>query len=151
MGSSMIQSCMTEKFSGDGDSRVSCWLNSRILRAYFRKRVHSVVIGSLLKDFCIELLRRGKQDHVCALTVHPPPFQTSPGKVLSNGSSRSCLAHSTSSTGSSKPLQQHAKATAVPSPLDATSSWAMSLKISSRLRQGCIESRRCVWPCIDGV
>ena len=34
--------------------------NSRTLRAYFRERTHSVVVGSLLKDFRIEQLGKGK-------------------------------------------------------------------------------------------
>ena len=142
----MVQSCMTEKTSGDGKSRGPYWLNSRILRAYFRKRVHSVVVGRLRKDFQIGSLRVGKQDHVDALAVYPPSFQTSPGKTasLSNGGSSSCVVYNASNTGSSKPSQQHAKPMAVHLPLDTTSSRAISLKISPTLRQGYVEPRRCV-------
>ena len=90
-------------------------------------------------------LRGERQLNVAGeLTVHPSSPQIPSGKELSNGSSPSCTTHSASKTGSSKLLRQQAKATAVASPPEKTSSPAMSLKISSTLRQACIESRKCV-------
>jgi hypothetical protein len=89
---------------------------------------------------------RGKNNVVDALTVHPSSCQTSPGNNSSNGSSPSCIAHNASNTGSSNLLRQHASPTAVAFPLDATSSLAMNLTISSTLRQECIESGVRVWP-----
>ena len=83
---------------------------------------------------------------VCALTVNLRSFQTSPGKDLSNGRSLFCVFHSTSNPGSSKLLQQHAKATAVAFAFDPTSSYAISLRISSTLRHGCIDSGERVQP-----
>ena len=59
---------------------------------------------------------------VGSLTVYPSPSQISPGRDLSSGSNCSWVSHNASSTGSSKLLQQHAKETAVPPPLDVTSS-----------------------------
>ena len=50
-GSLMAQSCRTEKTSKDRMFKVQSPLSSRILRAYFRKRTHSSVVGDLLKDF----------------------------------------------------------------------------------------------------
>ena len=79
--------------------------------------------------------------------MYPPSFQTSPGKHLNNLNRSNCFAHNTSNTGSSRLLQQHARQAAVAFPLDSTSSQAMSLTISSTLRQRCIESKRCVWSC----
>ena len=79
-----------------------------------------------------------------ARSVHPPSFQTSGGKDLSNGSIPSWVSHNTSNTGSSKLLQQHASATAAALILDPTSWRTMSLMISSTLRQACIRSRRSV-------
>ena len=73
-GSLVVQSCMIEKTSGDGEFRVTRCLSTSILRAYFRKRVQSIVVGSLLKDFRTESLRRGKRDQVGALIVHLPSF-----------------------------------------------------------------------------
>ena len=49
----MVQSCMTENVSGDRESLSKKCLSSCILRAYFRKRAHSAVDGSLLKDYRI--------------------------------------------------------------------------------------------------
>ena len=83
--------------------------------------------------------------------MHPPSFQTSPGKDLSNGSSLSWVPHNTSNTGSSKLLRQHASATAVALVFDSMSLPAMSLTISSTLRQGCIGPRGCIQSCIDGL
>jgi hypothetical protein len=78
------------------------------------------------------------------LTVHVSPSQTSPGKDLSNGISRSCVSHNASSAGSSKLLQQRARAMVAACPVDAASLQAMSLRISSTLRHECIETKRCV-------
>ena len=76
----------------------------------------------------------------------PPPLQISLGKDLSNGRSRLWVSHSASNTGSSRLLQQHAKATEVPRPPDATSSQVIILTISSMWRQQCIGSKRHVGP-----
>ena len=143
-GSFMVQVCMTESVSGDTESEVKSCLSSRILRAYFRKRAHSIGVGSLLKDFRIKKLRKEKRHVSCALTLYLPSFQISLRSELSNVNSLSCVPHNVSSTGSSKLLQQHAKLTALPFPLDATSSWPITLTISSTLRQACIESGWCV-------
>ena len=75
-----------------------------------------------------------------------PSLQISPGKDLNNGSRNCWVSHNASNTGPSKLLQQHARATAVACPSSATSSQAMSLTISSKWRQGCIESRKHVEP-----
>jgi len=83
---------------------------------------------------------------VGALTLHLTPFQTSRGKVLSNGRSSAWVSHNVSDTGSSKLLRQQANETAVALALDAISSPAMSLTISSTLRQGCIGPGRRVQP-----
>ena len=139
-GSVMAQNCRTEKTSKDRTCAISpSSVSSRILRAYFRKRAHSSVVGDRLKDFQIKQLREEKRRVVGTLTVHSPSFQTSPGKDLSNGSSLSWVSHNTSNTGSSKLLRQHASATAAASVVDPTSSSAMSLTISSTLRQACID------------
>ena len=143
-GSSMAQSCMAEKTSGDGGAEAVGCVNSRILRAYFRKRAHSAVVGSLLKDCKVESSRKEKPYLVGVLTVHPQSLQTSLGRDLSNGANRSCVSHNVSNTGSSKILRQHARSTAASFSPDVISSQAMSLKISSTLRQGCIKSRRWV-------
>ena len=74
---------------------------------------------------------------VGALTM-PPPSQTSLGKDLSNGDRKLWVSHNTSNTGSSKLLRQHANATAAALAVDVTSSQAISLMISSTLRQACI-------------
>jgi hypothetical protein len=66
--------------------------------------------------------------------------QTSLGKDLSSGGSRSCVSHNVSSAGSSKLLQEHAKATAVAFASDPTSSHARSLRISSTWRHAYIDS-----------
>ena len=71
-------------------------------------------------------------------SFHSSGLKTSSGKDLNSGSSRVCDPHNASNTGSSNPLLQHASAAAVAPAFDATSSWAMSLTISSTLRQGCI-------------
>lgn len=133
----MARNCRTEKASEGGTPRA---LHSifRILRAYFRKRVHSIAVGSLLKDF---QNREGKTHVVGPLTMNPPPSQTSPGNDLNNGSNLFWVPHKASNTGSSRLLQQHANATDVAFPPDATSSPATSLTISSTQRQGCIGSR----------
>jgi len=137
---------MAERVSKDRVSGAQHPVSPRIFRAYFRKRAHSVVVGSLLKVFRIKSLKKERKGRVGGtLTMHPSSTQTSPGKDLSNGCSRFCSAHNASNAGSSKLLQQQAKATAVPFPPDPTSSQAMRLKISSTLRQGCIESRRRDW------
>ena len=81
-----------------------------------------------------------------ALTLYPPSLQTSPGKHLNSGVNRACVAHNASNAGSSRLLQQHAKETAAAFPPELTSSRAISLRISSTLRQGCIEARRFVRP-----
>jgi hypothetical protein len=88
---------------------------------------------------------------VGTLTLHLSPSQTSPGKDLSNGSSRACVSHNASNTGSSKLLQQHAKASVVARSPDATSSQTISLRISSTLRHGCIELKRRVNSHIGGA
>ena len=49
-----VQSCRAEKTSEDRVSRAPRNSSFRILRACFRKRVHSDVVGSLLKDFQTE-------------------------------------------------------------------------------------------------
>ena len=82
--------------------------------------------------------------------MHPPSFQTSPGKDLNNGSSNPWVCHNTSNTGSSRLLQQHAREASVALPPDATSSRAISLSTSSTQRQGCIKSVRCVEPGVGG-
>ena len=51
---------MAKKNSGDGDSGVTISLSTRILRAYFRKRAHSVIVGGFLEDFRIEPSKREK-------------------------------------------------------------------------------------------
>ena len=76
------------------------------------------------------IVKGTKKTHIVgALTLYPPSSQTSLGSDLSNGHSDSCFAHNASSTGSSKPLQQHARQAAVAFPPNATSSRAMSLTI----------------------
>ena len=87
---------------------------------------------------------------VCALTAGPPSFQTPPGKDFNNGSS-SWASHSVSNTGSSKALWQHANATAVALPPDVTSAQAISLTISSTLRQTCIRPSEFVELRVDGT
>ena len=135
----MAQNCRTEKTSKDSTPAISQnSLSSRILQAYFRKRAHSCVVRDRLKDFQIERLRKEKTRVIGTLTVHPSSFQTSPGKDLNNGSSLSWVSHNTSNTGFSKFLQQHASATAVALDFDSMSLPAMSLTISSTLRQACI-------------
>ena len=134
----VMQSCRTESTSEDKLFLGPYLSSSRILRAYFRKRAHSSVVGNLLKDFKTKRFEQCKTRVVDVLTVHLPPFQTSPGKDLSNGSSRPWVSHNVSNTGSSKLLQQHVSATAVALAFDATSSQAISLTISSTLRQACI-------------
>ena len=87
---------------------------------------------------------------VVALTVNTPGrLQTSLGKDASNGDSRFWVPHNVSNTGFSKPLRQRASATVVALDPDVTSSQAISLTISSMLRQGCIRARRRVQQCID--
>ena len=86
-GSLMMQSWMTEKTSGDGEFKVTRWSSIFILRAYFRKRTHSVVVGSLLKDFRTESSRKEKTHVVGALTACLSSSKTSLGKDMSNGSS----------------------------------------------------------------
>ena len=144
-GSPIAQSCRTEKTAEDRVFEVQHSLSSRILRAYFRKRAHSSVVGDCLKDFRTKQLREEKTRVIGTLTIHPSSFQTSPGKNLNNGSNLSWVPHNTSNTGSSKPWQQHASPTAVPLVFDSMSLLAMSLTISSTLRQGCIQL------CIDGL
>ena len=56
----IVRSWMAKKNSGDGDSGVTISLSTRILRAYFRKRAHSVIVGGLLEDFRIEPSKREK-------------------------------------------------------------------------------------------
>ena len=97
-----------------------------------------------MKDFSIKWLRGEKTRGVGTLTVYPPSFQTSAGKESSNGSSPPWVSYNASNTESSKPLQQHARATAVALAPDPTSLQTMSLRISSTLRQGCIGPRTCV-------
>jgi len=92
---------------------------------------------------------REKRHVVDALTLYPPSFQISPGRDSSNRDKEYCFAHNVSNTGSSRLLQQRARLTADPIPLDATSSWAISLTISSMLRQVCIGSIRRVQSCIE--
>ena len=92
---------------------------------------------------------REKRYFVEALTLYPPSFQISLGRDSSNRSKEYSSTHNVSNTGSSKLLQQHARLTADPFPLDATSSWAISLTISSMLRQVCIGSIRRVQSCIE--
>ena len=88
-------------------------------------------------------MREGKTYVVGGLTGYlPPPLQISLGKDLSSGRSRLWVSHSASKTGSSRFLQQHAKATEVPRPSDATSSQMIILTISSTWRQWCIGSKR---------
>ena len=147
----MMESRMTERTFQDGESRVAYSRTPRILQAYFRKRAHSIIVESLLKD-ChrVKLPRKGKIHVGVTLTVHSSSFQTSLRGNLSNCLSNGpCPSHNASNTGSSRFLQQHARLTAVPLPPDPTSSQAMSLTISSTLRQGCIESRKYIWPCTD--
>jgi hypothetical protein len=87
----------------------------------------------------------GKVDAVNGLTSVPSPsFQISRGKDMNNKSGSSCFDHNASSAGSSNFLQQHAKATAVASASNTTSSSAISLRISPALRHGCMGSRELV-------
>ena len=141
----IVQSCRTEKTAEDRVFEVQHSLSSRILWAYFRKRAHSSVVGDRLKDFRTKQLREEKTHVIGTLTIHPSSFQTSPGKNLNNGSNLSWVPHNTSNTGSSKPWQQHASPTAVALVFDSMSLLAMSLTISSTLRQECIQL------CIDGL
>ena len=142
-GSPIAEDSRTAKTSEDKD-RLASSLIIRILRAYFRNRAHSSVVGSLLKDFRSRWLRKRKTRVIGALTVYLPSFQTSPGKDLSNRSTLSWVSHNTSNAGSSKVLQQQAKATAVAFASDPTSSRTRSLRISSTLRHTCIGSIECV-------
>ena len=142
-GSLVARCCKTESTSGD---EMPSLLSFRILRAYFRKRTHSGVVGNLLKDFQTNQLWEVKMYRVGVLTLHSSSFQTSLGKDLSNGRSCSWVSHSVSDTGSSKLLRQRANATAVALALDAASSEAMSLTISSTLRQACIGPKRRIQP-----
>ena len=139
----MTQSCRTESTSERGRYRMAHSSSFRILWAYFRKRAHSNVLGNLSKDFQTEQSRKGERGAVSALTVHSPSFQTSSGNDLSNGSSRFWVSHNTSNTGSSKFFRQHTSATAAALAFDSASSHAISLMISSTLRQACIYPRRC--------
>ena len=67
--------------------------------------------------------------------------KTPSGNVPSNGAKPSSwVSHTASNAGSLRPLQQHAKETVVAFHLDATSSDAIILTISSTRRQGCIEA-----------
>lgn len=143
-GSSKLERCKTMNTSEDRPSREPASLSFRILRAYSRKRANSGVLGSLLKYFRTTRLREETAYVIGELTVHLPSFQTSPGKVFTNGLSRCWVSHSASNTRSSKLWQQHAKATAAVRPRDATSSRAISLTISSTWRQAYVRSGRCV-------
>lgn len=151
-GSSVAQSC-----SRTGNTSRGMWRSPhrsssvRILPAYFRKRASSSAVGSRLKDFRIKKSREGKTHVIGTLTMFRPSFQTSLGKDMSSGGSRLCVSHNESNTGSSKLLQQHARATEAAHPFDATSSWAIRLTISSTYRQGCIESGRGVEPDVGDV
>ena len=86
-GSLAVQSWMTEKISKDRRLGASKCVNLRILRAYFQKRAHSIFVASLLKGFRIESLREESKAHIPGTLTLYPPFQTPPGKDLSNGSS----------------------------------------------------------------
>ena len=71
--------------------------------------------------------------------THTLKVQTSSGNMWSNAINPSSrVSHKTSNTGSSRFLQQHAKARAARIHPDSTSSDATSLIISSTQRQGCI-------------
>ena len=63
------------------------------------------------------------------------------------GSSLSWVSHNTSNTDFSKLRRQHASATAAVLDFDTTSSPAISLMISSTLRQACIGPGGCVLLC----
>ena len=146
-GLSMAQICSTESAS---EYSPGCTKSFRILWVYFRKRAHSNVVGSLRKTFQTRSFNIARVRIVRGLTVHSYSFQTSSGKVLSNGSSVPWTCHNMSNIGSSRLLQQHARATDVAFPPDSTSLRAISLTTSSMQRQGCIEPGRCVEPGVGG-
>lgn len=50
-GSLVVRSCRTERTSEDEAPRAAFCARPRILWAYFRKQVHSSVVGSFLRDF----------------------------------------------------------------------------------------------------
>lgn len=112
-------------------------MSLRIFRAYFRKRLHSALVGVLSKDLAQS--DRDTMSYCKRLTkLFASTFQTYGGKVLSSGSNRSCDSHNMHSTGSSKPLQQHANETTVAFTSDTISSCTSFLRISFTLRHGCM-------------
>ena len=122
-GSLMARSRSTKRTSEAIGSTERFDLSSRIRRAYFLKRAHSAVVGIPLKTFPIKGLSgdqvsRRRQTHESFGRF----IQTLPGKVSSNGYSCFCVPHNASNTGSTRHLQQHARATAVASPSEAASS-----------------------------
>ena len=72
-GSLRVFSCRAERACEYGGSEKSKSRFARILRAYFRKRIHSSAVGSLLKVFQIEWVGVGKTIlfSLHSLCVHP--------------------------------------------------------------------------------
>ena len=141
-GSLGVPSCRTERTCEDRSEKPK-YRSFRILRVYFRKRIHSSVVGSLLKVFQIQWLEWGGHILTSAvLTLYPPGLQISSGKVFNNRRNPHSGLHNSPNTVSSKLLQQHARATALVSPPAATSSRATRRMISSTQRLGCIEAGR---------